>query len=225
MKIYPVLFMLAIVIGNSQGHSLWQNNSDSTFRFEKDTVFTFESEVKNKLPEGWDAPVGAWAVFNNNGNKVLRQTAANSGGTFNIAVFENAVYKDLAMSVKIKAISGKGDQGGGLIWRYIDQKNYYVVRENPLEDNVVLYKVLGGKRTDLALVDKGRTYGVSVPKLGNDWNSLKVVVRGDLFTVYLNEKQIFQVKDKTFTAAGKIGVWSKADAASYFDDLSIQQIK
>jgi hypothetical protein len=132
---------LAIVKGNSQGHSLWQNNYDSNIKFEKDTVFKFDSEENNSLPEGWLAPVGTWSVFNDKGNKVLYQTAANSGGTFNFAVFEDSVYTDLEMSVRIKAISGKGDQGGGLIWRYTDQKNYYVVRENPLKDNVVLYKV------------------------------------------------------------------------------------
>jgi len=117
------------------------------------------------------------------------------------------------------------DQGGGFVWRFIDADNYYVVRANPLEDNVVLYKVENGKRTDLPLIDKGKTYGVDVEPLGNGWNSLELKVSDDLFTVYLNKKQIFQVEDKTFPNAGKIGLWTKADAVTYFDDFEVIGIK
>ena len=117
------------------------------------------------------------------------------------------------------------DQGGGFVWRFTDANNYYVVRANPLEDNVVLYKVEKWKRTDLPLIGKGKTYGVNVPKLGSGWNDLKLTVQDDIFTVYLNGKQIFQVKDKTFTNVGKVGLWTKADAVSYFDDFKITAIK
>ncbi len=96
------------------------------------------------------------------------------------------------------------------------------MRANPLEDNVVLYKVENGKRTDLPLVGKGKTYGVDVPSLGTGWNTLKLLVKDDLFTVFLNGKEIFKVQDKTFTNAGKVGFWTKADAVTYFDDLKIQ---
>jgi hypothetical protein len=126
------------------------------------------------------------------------------------------------MEVKIKGVDGRKDQGGGFIWRFTDKNNYYVVRENPLENNVVLYKVKNGKRTDLPILGKGRTYGVDVNPLGNDWYTLKIKVNDDLFTVYLNGKELFKVKDNTFTNAGKIGLWTKADAVSFFDDLKIQ---
>ncbi len=117
------------------------------------------------------------------------------------------------------------DQGGGFVWRFIDADNYYVVRANPLEDNVVLYKVENGKRTDLPLINKGKTYGVDVEPLGNDWNDMKLTVVDNLFTVYLNNTQIFQVEDKTFTKAGKIGLWTKADAVTYFNDFQVVSIK
>jgi len=128
---------------------------------------------------------------------------------------------NMVLTVRLKGVSGKHDQGGGFVWRFTDKDNYYIVRANPLEDNVVLYKVQNGIRTDLPLIDKGKTYGVSVSKLGNGWNSMKLVVKNDLFSVFLNDKEIFKVQDNTFEGAGKVGLWSKADAVTYFDDFEI----
>jgi hypothetical protein len=107
------------------------------------------------------------------------------------------------------------------MWRYQDANNYYIVRANALEGNVVLYKVEKGKRTDLALKGSGRTYGkkAAVPK--NAWSQMGVTVRGSLFTVSLNGQGLYEVEDTTFTAAGKIGLWTKADSVTYFDDLTI----
>jgi hypothetical protein len=78
-----------------------------------------------------------------------------------------------------------------------------------------------GKRTDLPLMGKGRTYGVDVPKLGNDWNNMKLIVEDDIFTIFLNGKELFKVQDSTFPDAGKVGFWTKADAVTYFDDFVI----
>jgi hypothetical protein len=125
----------------------------------------------------------------------------------------------------MKGVAGKMDQGGGFVWRFIDADNYYVVRANPLEDNVVLYKVENGKRTDLPLVGKGKTYGMKVDPLGHDWNTLTLTVKDNIFTVFLNDKELFKVKDDTFTKPGKIGLWTKADAVTYFDDLRIRGTK
>jgi len=125
----------------------------------------------------------------------------------------------------IKGVAGKMDQGGGFIWRYMSEGNYYVVRANPLEDNVVLYKVEDGKRTDLPLINKGKTYGVDVESLGKDWNILKLIVKDNIFTVFLNDKELFRVDDKTFPEAGKVGLWTKADAVTYFDDLQIKTLE
>ncbi|RLD89089.1 MAG: hypothetical protein DRJ02_02395 [Bacteroidetes bacterium] len=88
-----------------------------------------------------------------------------------------------------------------------------------------MYKVENGKRTDLPLLGKGRTYGVDVKPLGSGWNTLKLTVKDDLFTVYLNGEELFQVKDQTFKNAGKIGLWTKADAVSYFDDFQVASMK
>jgi hypothetical protein len=191
-------------------------------------VFDFENYQVNQLPSGWSqyhAGAGAsnWKVIDDNGNKVLAQLQSDNGGgsIFNIVVNDAITAKDMLLAVRLKGVTGKRDQGGGFIWRLIDEKNYYIVRANPLEDNVVLYKVEKGIRTDLPLVDKGKTYGVPVAKLGNGWNTLKLEVKGDLFTVYLNNKELFKVKDSTFPNAGKIGLWTKADAVTYFDDYEV----
>ena len=82
-----------------------------------------------------------------------------------------------------------------------------------------------GERTDLPLVGKGKTYGVDVEPLGLGWNNLKLTVVDNLFTVYLNDKQLFQVEDETFPNAGKVGLWTKADAVTYFDNFQVKSIK
>jgi len=192
-------------------------------------VFNFEKYALNKLPQGWSQYYSGsggtdWKVAEDQGNKVLAQMYSNNpSGHFNIIVNDSLIAKDMELTVRLKGVAGKHDQGGGFVWRFIDKNNYYIVRVNPNEDNVVLYKVENGTRTDLPLVDKGRTYGVDVDKLGNGWNTLKLLVKGDLFTVYLNGKELFKVKDTTFPNAGKIGLWTKADAVTYFDDFKIKQ--
>ena len=195
-----------------------------------DTILFFEDDKLAELPKDWsqyftgkDGEKPNWQIVDDKGNKVLAQlTKENPNYHFNIAVFDKFAAKNIELSVKLKGVDGSMDQGGGFVWRFIDENNYYVVRANPLEDNVVLYKVESGKRTDLPLIGKGRTYGAEVDKLGSDWNELKLNVKGDLFTVYLNGKEIFQVKDRTFTNIGKVGFWTKADAITYFDNFQIK---
>jgi len=194
----------------------------------KDTLISFENGLPGELPSGWSqfyTGQGStdWKVLDDQGNKVLGQLYSdNPNGHFNVIVNDEISAKDIELTVRLKGVKGNHDQGGGFVWRFTDKNNYYVVRANPLEDNVVLYKVENGKRTDLPLVGKGKTYGVDVPSLGTGWNTLKLLVKDDLFTVFLNGKEIFKVQDKTFTNAGKVGFWTKADAVTYFDDLKIQ---
>src|SRR5438034_523376 len=119
------------------------------------------------------------------------------------------------------ALTGKGDQGAGIVWRYQNKDNYYIVRANALEGNVVLYKVENGRRTDLPLVGKGRTYGMKERVPSGEWGDLRVVAKGSYFEVYHNDKKLYEVEDETFKEAGKVGVWTKADSVIYFDDLQI----
>jgi len=190
-----------------------------------DTTFSFEESAEGDLPKDWVAPTGKWTIVTDENNKVLKQSASNSGSTFNICVNGKLIYQDLQLEVKLKAASGKEDQGGGLVWRYTDKNNYYIVRSNPLEKNVVLYKVENGKRKDLPLVGKGRTYGMDAPMETAKWHTLKVIIQKNMFTVLFDGKELFQVKDDTFKEGGLVGVWTKADAQTYFDELMIQSLK
>jgi hypothetical protein len=188
----------------------------------------FDGEVSGNLPMGWSQHqlgegTTRWAVKESDSGKVFAQlTSKNPSMHFNLAVYDSLQVKDTTLTVRLRRISGKRDQGGGLIWRYLDEQNYYVVRANPLEDNVVMYKMEEGIRTDLPLVDAGRTYGMKVDKLGSSWHTLKLHAIDDEFTVYLDEKELFRVRDKTFTETGHVGLWTKADAVTWFDDFVVQ---
>jgi Domain of Unknown Function (DUF1080) len=188
----------------------------------------FEEAAVGALPAGWSADkTGSgeekkWAIAVDGNNKVLAQLATtNPNSHFNVATLDTISAKNVQLKTRFKAISGRKDQGGGFVWRYRDAQNYYIVRANPLENNVVLYKVENGKRTDLPLIGKGRTYGADAKVPTKTWNQLEVEAQDDLFTVRVNGKELFQVKDATFPQAGRVGFWTKADAVTYFDDLEI----
>jgi hypothetical protein len=145
----------------------------------------------------------------------------NPNRHFNIVVYDGLRVKNATLAVRLRARTGKHDQGGGLVWRYQDENNHYIVRANPLEDNVVLYKMENGVRTDLPLVGTGRTYGAKVSELGLDWHTLKLAALDDEFTVWLDGRELYRVRDQTHEEPGKIGLWTKADAVTWFDDLVV----
>jgi hypothetical protein len=117
------------------------------------------------------------------------------------------------LSVQFKALSGKGDQGAGLVWRYRDQNNYYVTRCNALEDNCTIYHVVNGRR--VAFQNKG------VKVASNVWHTLKLDAAGDHFVVTYDGAKVLDATDQTFKGAGKVGLWTKADSVIAFDDFSI----
>jgi hypothetical protein len=197
----------------------------------KAKTWSFDKEKVQKLPPGWlsehtgQGSQGNWKVVADptatSQPNVLAQLSDDATNyRFPLAIVET-YYKDVVLSVRFKTISGARDQGAGLVWRFRDPNNYYVVRANALENNVVLYKMQEGKRISLA--PKGtpeKTYGVKTRVPGNTWNKLGVQVKGSLFTVSLNGQKLFEVEDNTFAEAGKIGLWTKADSVIYFDDLT-----
>jgi hypothetical protein len=170
-----------------------------------------------KLQEVAGAPSGRFAV--------VQASVDKPSARFPLLVYDGLTVADADVSVKFKPVSGVEDQAAGLVWRYRDPNNYYVVRANALEDNVVLYIVKDGRRTDLPLKGKGKTYGVKAPVSKTDWSALAVSVRGDTFTVSFNGEALYQVEDKTFTGPGKVGLWTKADSVMLFDDLVINNGK
>lgn len=195
----------------------------------KDIRIDFEKAEVGTLPTGWSAHKTGqgndikWAVVQEGTNKALGQlTKSNPSNHFNVVTFDSLITKNVHLKTQFKSISGRIDQGGGFVWRYQNPDNYYIVRANSLEDNVVLYKVQNGKRTDLPLIGKGRTYGADAKVPTNSWNDLELEARDNLFIVSINGKELFQVNDSTFPNAGKVGFWTKADAYTYFDNLEVE---
>jgi hypothetical protein len=145
---------------------------------------------------------------------------------FPVCIYQGLQAADVDLSVRFKTVSGKKDQAAGLIWRCQDANNYYVVRANALEGNVVLYKIENGKRTDLKPKGADATaYGIKTPVEPQQWHALRVRARGNIFTVFLKGKELFQVEDSTFREAGKVGLWTKADSVTLFDDMNFEAIR
>ena len=165
---------------------------------------------------------GRWIVRARDGNRVLAQEDTDmTRARFALAIRSDIAASDLDISVRVRPVSGTIDQAGGLVWRYQDQDNYYLVRANALEDNVVSYKVEGGKRTDLPLKAEGRTYGKKVDVPAGQWSVLRVSVAGTVSEVYFNGTKLYEVEDGTFLGAGAVGLWTKADSVTEFDDLTV----
>jgi hypothetical protein len=189
----------------------------------------FNQDAVEQPPKGFEfgntagvGKPGHWVVQVDGANKVLAQTDPDpTRPRFPVAVITDLAAADVDLSVRFKPISGQIDQAGGLVWRYQNQDNYYIVRGNALEDNVVLYKVEGGKRTDLPLKGEGRTYGKKTDVPAGQWSTLRVVANGRLFEVYFNGAKLYEVEDDTFSAPGKVGLWTKADSVTQFDDLTV----
>lgn len=175
-------------------------------------VRDFESDELGKAAPGFSREVGLWEVGSEGTNHVLVQKAENANRVYNLTLLDGTSPKDLDVSVRVKAIAGKLDQGGGLVWRAKDKDNYYTARYNPLEDNLRVYKVEGGKRTQLDHAD--------VPG-DREWHTLRITMKGRAIVGYLDGKKLLIAEDSTFPDAGRVGLWSKADAVSYFDDLTI----
>lgn len=149
------------------------------------------------------------------GGHVLAQLDTDStSNRFPLAVAEELAPRDFRLSVRCKPVSGKVDQACGLVFRYIDENNYYVTRANALEDNVRFYHVIAGKRSEVASWS-GRVSSAS-------WHELSLNAKGDLFEISWNGKKVIEARDKTFSEPGRIGLWTKADSVTYFDDLTVE---
>ncbi len=190
-------------------------------------TWRFDEVPIGQLPSGFSIPMTGsgtlprWEVLAeptapSKPNVLAQRARENSGEHFNLAVVDQSDYQDLEVEVKLKAVEGREDQGGGLLWRYQDPDNYYVARANPLEDNFRIYRVVKGWRRQL----QGANFKVT----SGTWHTLKIVAKGDLMECFYDDKKYLAIRDKTFTR-GKIGLWTKADAVTYFDDLQVRPLK
>jgi hypothetical protein len=142
------------------------------------------------------------------------------GADFGWAVSGPALA-DGFVEVRFRPVGGRKDQAGGVVWRWQDADNYYVARANALEGNVVAYKVVKGRRTDLKPVGAGSSaYGVKAPVPGQTWHTLRVEFKGPEFVVRFDrDVATFTVRDESLTAPGRVGIWSKADSETLFEEF------
>jgi hypothetical protein len=196
-----------------------------------DHIVSFESNQIGATPEGWTATLtgkgdAKWTVESDETApsqlKVLKQSGRAS---YPLLLKNDTNIKDGFIEVKFKATGGSQDRAAGVVWRAKDANNYYVVRANALEDNFVLYKTVNGVRSALDIVGRKGGYGVAVPVPANTWHNLRIDFNASRFKASFNGKQLFEVEDSTFTGAGKIGLWTKADSVTLFDQITYSETK
>lgn len=197
--IFPALFALALA---ASGHA-------ETVNFDKDKTGAF--------PAGWIAGVTGrgdfkWVIEADSSApsepNILKQYGT---GSFPWCIKKDVSITDGFVSVKFKPISGKEDQAGGVIWRWKDGDHYYVARANALENNIALYYTAKGSRITLKYTD--------APVAGNVWHQLQVVFQGKQIKVLLDGRSYIEYEDEHITGAGAVGVWTKADSVTAFDDF------
>ena len=178
----------------------------------------FDAVKVGQLPEGWVAGVTGkgslkWAVVADDSATSKPNVLKQSGeGTYPWCVKKDAALVDGHVEVKFKAISGEEDQAAGLVWRWQDGDNYYIARANALENNVTIYHTVNGKRKSFK--------NVKIKISAGEWHTLRVDFKGQHFTVSLDGKKVIEADDATFSKAGAVGVWTKADSVTLFDDFS-----
>jgi hypothetical protein len=171
----------------------------------------------------WRTGQGApaqWAIVADptaaGGRAIAQASTDRTNYRFPLAIYELYSGKDLEVSIRFKPVSGSVDQAGGIALRLQTPDDYYVVRANALEDNVRFYRVVKGKREQLA--------GTDTRVVTNTWHTLTLKVEGNCFIVFYDGKELYTACDATFTNAGKVALWTKADSVTYFDSLTIRPL-
>jgi hypothetical protein len=194
-------------------------------------AISFESNQTGGAPEGWTATLTGsgdpkWTIESDetapSKSKVLKQSGR---ATYPLILKNDTNIKDGFVEIRFKAIAGSQDRAAGIVWRAKDANNYYVTRANALEDNVVLYKTVNGTRSALDIVGRKGGYGVNVAVPSGTWHTLRIDFKASRFSVSFNGKQLFEVEDSTFTDAGKVGLWTKADSVTLFDEVTYGEVK
>jgi len=186
----------------------------------------FDNTPPNTVPTGWSIrqtnpskAMATWQVAVDptapSGSHVMALTETqNYDGTFNMAIANGTSYRNLDLSVRVKAVSGSEDQGGGPVWRCQDENNYYVARFNPLESNFRVYYVKNGRRRQLQSDRINTETGT--------WYTVRITMIGNHISAYLDGHKLLEATDDTFQKTGMVGLWTKSDAVTRFDDLRIR---
>ena len=178
----------------------------------------FDKSEVGKPPSGWTPTQtgtghAVWAVVADETAPSKPNVLKQSGqATYPVCLKDDSSIKDGFVEVKFKALSGREDQAGGVVWRVKDANNYYTARANALENNVTIYHTINGRRTE-----KKR---LNMKVATNQWHTLRVDFETNHFTVMLNGQRALDWEDETFKDAGKVGVWTKADSVTLLDDVT-----
>lgn len=189
----------------------------------------FQNATVGELPRGWTAtktgegPGSVWKVLEDPsapvGNKVLAQVSPDGpDALFNLCLASGTKYGDIDLKISLKPREGKLDQGGGPVWRCQDKDNYYIARLNPLEGDFRLFHVVKGKRMII-----GKPVKASEPS--GQWHTIRIVHIGNHIECYLNDKKLIEQDDDALRDPGMIGLWTKADAVTSFDGVSVMAVK
>jgi len=182
-----------------------------------DTV-NFDNFKTGAAPPGWAATQtgsgsAKWSVEKDDSAPSKPNALKQSGqATFPVCIKNDTNLKDGFVEVRFKPVAGKEDQAGGVIWRVQDANNYYIARANALEDNVTIYHTINGKRVAFKNINTKVTSGA--------WHTLRVDFKGNKFTVTFDGTNVIEATDESFANAGKVGVWTKADSVTLFDNFS-----
>ena len=191
-------------------------------------AWSFDNEQPSTLPSEFSTgtmfdgrPAGDWQVLATDRAKspphVLAQLMGKGAEhAYKLVLIKEVIAADLNLEVSFLSIQGRADMGGGLIWRAADDRNYYLARANPLEQNIRVYRVVNGIRH--LLENLNQTIDV------RQWHTLRITHQGCRVNIFYDDKQVLDLCDKTFHA-GMIGLWTKSDAVTYFDDFQLQHVK
>jgi hypothetical protein len=213
-----LLLMILMIAMPAVGSSL--ESTTRVWTFDNDPPATLPPEFKiGTLFDG--RPAGEWNVIATDRVKspphVLAQLLGKGAEHAYKTVFiKESRASDLELEVSFLPIDGKADMGGGLIWRATDDRNYYLTRANPLEQNIRIYRVVNGVRQMLKNFD----HIIDV----RQWHTLRVSAKGCQVQVFFDGKEVFDLCDQTFST-GQVGLWTKSDAVTYFDELKLQMVR
>lgn len=187
-------------------------------------IVNFDSYKIGQAPPGWTVEAGPgsaaeWQVRKDQTAPtqpyVLAEVSAGPSETRSpLAILDDPKTRDADVSVRIKPISGREGLAGGVVWRYRDSNNYYLARLNATDKTVSVFKVENGRETPLLA-------GVKHPIPANAWSILKVSVRGSRFQVFVDHRRVLEGQDRTFSTAGRVGLWTLAESVIYFDDFRV----
>jgi hypothetical protein len=188
-------------------------------------LWTFDTDSPGTMPTDFvvgtlfdGRPAGDWKVVQKSDapsppNVFGQVSGKGAEHAYKVVLVEGSKSSDLELEVSLLAVDGKADMGGGLIWRAADDRNYYLTRANPLEQNIRIYRVVKGVRHLLTNFD----HIIDV----RQWHQLRVTMAGCQVQVFFDKTKVFDLCDNTFSE-GRIGLWTKSDATTYFDDLKVK---